>query len=239
MVCLIANIPTDTPGTLDWKVDVEEDILDISTKFRFRLIQHTDPPVYNNSLPSRLPSRGFDLYPQLASSASSAAVSSGTPSSSTATQSTATSAISTSASTTNNAQPTSSATTPPQSENKNTNPPNNEDKPSSNTAAIAGGVVGGLAGLALLCGIALLFLRRRKQAQKRLAGAERGEVEEIDAGAPQGFSPVLVWTGSPSELDGGAEKYGHRAARATTTELEGSAPGAAELEGSGMVQKYR
>lgn len=179
-----ANISLDIPGNLDWKVDVQESIIDKSTQYRFRLMEHTNPAVYTLKNP-RLPSRGFYLFPIPAASASSSAIST------TATPSTSTS-------------PSPSATAKPASE-----------KSPKNIGAIAGGVVAGLVGLALLCGIALLLLRRIGQKRKAKANEEGPLVYDSKA---REYPPVELHGNIASELDGSKQPNG------TVTELQGSTP---------------
>lgn len=133
----------------------------------------------------RLPSRGFYLFPTPAASASSSAIST------TATPSTSTS-------------PSPSEAVKPVPE-----------KSPKNIGAIAGGVVAGLASLALLCGIALLLLRRIGQKRKAKANEEGPFMYE---GKAEGYSPVELSGSSPAELDGSKQPHG------IVTELRGSTP---------------
>lgn len=182
----------DNPGNFDWKVDLDDSVIAASKQYHFRLIEHTNPPIYTTERP-RLPSRAFYLYPNSAASVSSAAA-----------LSTAIQSAATSPSPSGEAQPPAPG------------------KSSSNVGAIAGGVVGGLAGLTLLCGIALLLLRRVKRKRKAEEDGVRKVVEgawmeEAKVGNPQVYAEM--GTGPPPELDG--SKHAHDR---PTTELEGSTP---------------
>lgn len=100
-------------------------------------------------------------------------------------------------------------------------PPNDS---STNVGAIAGGVVGGVAGLALIAGLLLLLRRRNnKEKLKRVSGAsgsnlkphDMGDVyepKELDATTPQ----------IPSELPGDSPMVGPSKPAAEPAELPGS-----------------
>jgi len=75
-------------------------------------------------------------------------------------------------------------------------------------------VVGGLAALALLCGIALLVLRRIKQQRKQDETSEAGMIHKRDL-ADEAQAPAELSAYNPTELAG---------TKVPTGELEGSGP---------------
>ncbi|OAL53913.1 hypothetical protein IQ07DRAFT_596889 [Pyrenochaeta sp. DS3sAY3a] len=194
---LDANISLDTPGGFDWKVDLVDSVIASSTQYHLRFLEHTEPADYSLKA-SRLPSRGFNIYPNPSSSSS-------TETSSTVSSSTLTTAASTSETSSSSAQ--SASPSPSSSSDANTS-----SGSSTNVGAIAGGVVGGLAGLALICGIALLFLRTAKRKQKA-AAAKPDEVFEKPTWEDDVKRQQWAHTGTPGELDG-----------SSTNELQGSTP---------------
>jgi hypothetical protein len=82
-------------------------------------------------------------------------------------------------------------------------------------------VLGGLIGLALVCGFALLLLRRIGQNRKATANEEGPLMYEGKAGAYPSIErpPVELHGGTPLELEASKQPHG------TTTELQGSTPG--------------
>ncbi|KFY68647.1 hypothetical protein V496_00913 [Pseudogymnoascus sp. VKM F-4515 (FW-2607)] len=101
-----------------------------------------------------------------------------------------------------------------------TNPDGTPKQKKSNTAAIAGGVVGGLGALLIGAGALFFFLRRRKQ--RPVSGP-------LLANASDDKPPGTAGTAGPTELAGKEEWKG------AGTELVGSSPGQqhSELAGSG------
>ncbi|KAF2678282.1 hypothetical protein K458DRAFT_423225 [Lentithecium fluviatile CBS 122367] len=136
---LIANTTTKQAGFYPWTINVTDAAVKDDDKFVLRFRPHRDPEDYNNAGPMA-PSRGF--YIKLASTSSSP---SPTP---TPTPSSTSSTV-------------VSATTTPTS-----TPAPEPEKKSTNVGAIVGGVVGGLAVIAL-CVIAWLLMRllRRRKAK--------------------------------------------------------------------------
>jgi hypothetical protein len=191
-----ANISLDTPGGFDWKVDLVDSVIASSTQYHLRFLEHTEPAAYALKA-SRLPSRGFNIYPN--------------PSSSTATSSTVSSStLTTAASTSTTSSPSTQSTSPSPS---SSNDANTSSRSTTNIGAIAGGVVGGLAGLGLICGIALLFLRTAKR-KKKAAAAKPDEVFEKPTWEDDVKSrQQWAHTGTPPELNG-----------SSTNELQGSTP---------------
>ncbi|RVD88300.1 uncharacterized protein DFL_002489 [Arthrobotrys flagrans] len=127
-----------------------------------------------------------------------------------------------SSTTSGNPSSTSSGSTPTNSTGTSTPVPPNDS--STNVGAIAGGVVGGVAGLALIAGLLLLLRRRNnKEKLKRVSGAsgsnlkphDMGDVyepKELDATTPQ----------IPSELPGDSPMVGPSKPAAEPAELPGS-----------------
>lgn len=190
---LTANISTTVPGSLEWKIDIDPSIIATSAQFHFRLIVHSEPAVHALTRP-RLPRRGFVI--------NSVSISTTSSSSTTTASSLASSSASATPASSSGANSTGSSGS------------------TSNIGSIAGGVVGGLAGLALLCGIALLLLRRAKQNRKSMiydkdGGVEGSCIQTVTMDAPSGFVPGHSYMGVPSELDSGAT---------TQNELQGSTP---------------
>lgn len=123
----------------------------------------------------------------------------------------------TSASSTSSSAPASStstldATQPSESSANNTVPTSDE----SNTGAIAGGVVGGIAGLALVIGVIWFFLRRRGKQRREgpvqlhemdgepmveMSGREAPKPSELPGGRPEAYVEP-----PPQELSADAER---------------------------------
>jgi hypothetical protein len=155
-----ANTTTKQAGFYPWKINVTEAAVENDDKFVLRFRPHRKPEDYNNAGPMA-PSRGF--YIKLASTSSSTTP---TP--------TPTPTLLSSSS------PAAAATTTP------TNTPAPEpEKKTSDIGAIIGGVVGGLA-IVALCAIVWLLLRllRRKK-------AKAAEAYEVDASTAP-FSDAYV-----------------------------------------------
>ncbi|KAF2465808.1 uncharacterized protein BDR25DRAFT_345962 [Lindgomyces ingoldianus] len=194
---LLSNVTFDSSGSLDWKVNVSNDVVKTDPQFVLRFKPHSNPPLFT-STDNESPSRGFILLTgnEQSSSASSSATA---PSTSTSTPS----------STTASAQSSSS-----------TSEPNAKKK--TNVGAIAGGVLGGLVFIGLLCAVALLLLKLAKN-KKNARDANRGGQEgyggaELEEGLPRremmtGPSVKYSANGAPA-----TEIYG----REVPVELEGN-----------------
>ena len=199
-----ANVSLETRGNFRWTVDVPEDKIAAQPKFVFRFSQHTDPPVFNWDNP-KMPSRGIIINN-----------SKGTKSSSSSATSSSSSRF-TSSSTSQRSSPppnTAGAETSPSPAKPSTK---KKKKGSSNTGVIAGAVLGGLVGLALICGAALLLLKRIKE--KRKAEAER-DAPLVEAMGDTKHGGAVVYAHELQTAP--AELSGHKPDR--SSELQGSSP---------------
>ncbi|KAK6534518.1 hypothetical protein TWF281_005833 [Arthrobotrys megalospora] len=192
-----------------------------SAKVSLTSIEMTMPSTSSSSETSTSSSSSSSSQPP--SSTTSSGPSSSSESSSSADPPSSTSGGGNPSSTSNGgASSTTSSSTPTNSTGTSTPVPPGDS--STNVGAIAGGVVGGVAGLALIVGLLLLLRRRRNQEKlRRISGAsgsnlgphDMGEIyepKELDATTPE----------IPSELPGDSPMVGPSKPVAEPVELPGS-----------------
>ncbi|PVI04422.1 hypothetical protein DM02DRAFT_624917 [Periconia macrospinosa] len=192
-VKLKANISTKNAGTFNWTIDVPNDKIEgknSESSYVLRFLNHTESESYPPT-PEMLPSKGFILHP------SQKAVT--TPEPSQTTSSTSPSTPSTTPSTTPSKPPNAESASVDPAAPSGTPQTSSKSEPSkkgSNTAAIAGGVLGSLVGVALiLVGVLALLKRKRKQDE-----------------AKEGAKHQDTYSGSNgSEIAAGSTVYAHRA----------------------------
>jgi hypothetical protein len=170
-----ANVSVAAGGRYNWRVSIPEDIVRQEQNFTFKFVNAQDPPNYIKAGGAYVvsPSRGFKVA--LAANAASASSSRTAPASS------------------STASPTSSPTATSTQIPANNDNNNNKKKKSSKTpiGAIVGGVLGGLAILALAVIAWLLW----KRSQKKAAAAQAAVSQEpygIASHGPYGNAPPYV-----------------------------------------------
>lgn len=152
-------------GSYNWKIDISNDTAKTDNRFVLRFAPATDPPKYIPDS-NESPSRGFYIFPQKEESTTSSSATSTATESSSATS-------------------TGSATSTPTSEGSKTDNTSSSNEGSKTPiGAIVGGVVGGIAALALIAVAALLFMRNRKH--------KRDTVTAQYAAQPQDYSATPV-----------------------------------------------
>jgi hypothetical protein len=171
----------------------------------FRFSQHTERGVFDMDLP-RMPSRVFVLSQKISTSVSSSPWSSSTATD-TKTREAATSIL---VSTPAKSEPARSSHSTEASESA-------LPEKTTNTAAIAAGVLGALVGIALVLG-GVLFLLRQARKRREAEGKERQADLMVDGNGQGAYAyHVQELPVQPSELPG----EGHGQPR----ELKGSTPG--------------
>ncbi|KAF2710015.1 hypothetical protein K504DRAFT_533027 [Pleomassaria siparia CBS 279.74] len=176
---LLKDVRFDKAGSLNWKVNVSNAVVQTDPEFVLRLKPHSDPPVYTNN-ENESPSRGFNLLVGPESDPSSSAISSASSMSSSA---------------------SSSTTTSPRPSNANAGQGNeNNAEKKSNVGPIVGGVVGGIVFLALLALIAFLLRLAKKN---KANGVRAAEVKGVEGQGPVYYKyDRVVGQGTVVEIEG-------------------------------------